>query len=175
MGNGDQLSSMTENTDVVRATTEDALVADHVTSGGPVAVAEEHRADKSAGVSIQIAEALPPLPDIDEVEPLSEKDLACIAAVRKVLEEYGALSRFGMTLLHEHFTIADDEIMMESVDKANRVLTTRPVKAAEHPIENSIETSWRLDSSTGLQRCERYCQKPYGPNGPHMGGHATVG
>jgi hypothetical protein len=124
---------------------------------------------------MKVQELLPPLPDIDEVEPVAEKDEACIQAVRKVLEEHGALSRFGVVLLHEHFDIADDEIMMEFVDKESRTLTTRPVKAAEHDEEMSIQTSWRLDSRTGRQRCERYCQRPYGPNGPHITGHATVG
>lgn len=120
-------------------------------------------------------ELLPPLPDIDDVEPLSGNDDACIRAVRAVLAEHGALSRFGLVLLHDHFEVTDDEVMMEFVDKENRVLTTKPVKAADHAEETSIQTSWRLDSFSGRQRCERYCQKPYGPNGPHIQGHATVG
>ena len=116
-------------------------------------------------------EVLPPLPDIDDVAPISKADQECLAALRSVLAEHGALQRFGVTLLHDHFPVSDDEIMMETVDKATRTLTTRPVKAADHPIENSVETSWRLDSLTGLARCERVCQRPYGPNGPHTGNH----
>lgn len=120
-------------------------------------------------------ERLPALPDIDEVEPLSDNDQACIEDVRRVLEAHGALSRFGVVLLHEPFGIADDEVMMEFVDKARRTLTTVPVKAAEHREENSIQTAWRLDSSSGLQRCERHCMRPYGPNGPHVAQHIPVG
>lgn len=124
---------------------------------------------------MQPLEVLPPLPDIDEVAPLSDADHECIAAVRRVLEQHGALQRFGLTLLHDHFPIADDEIMMETVDKTARTLTTRPVMAADHPIENSVESSWRLDSHIGLARCERVCQRPYGPNGPHTGNHIPAG
>jgi hypothetical protein len=123
---------------------------------------------------VQALEVLPPLPDIDEVEPISEKDQACIDAVRAVLKEYGALSRFGITLLHQHFAVSEDEVMMEFVDKENRVLTTRPVKAVDHPSENSVETSWRLDSLTGTKKCETRCNKPYGKNGPHIKQHYTV-
>lgn len=124
---------------------------------------------------MRIPEALPALPDIDEVEPVSDKDQACIQAIRRVLEEHGALSRFGIVLMHEHFDIATDEVMMEFVDKANRTLTTKPVKATDHPEENSIQTVWRLDSPTGMQRCERHCMRPYGPNGPHITQHIPVG
>lgn len=124
---------------------------------------------------MQIQDVLPTLPDIGDVQPLSVSDEACIQEVRQVLAKHGALSRFGVTLLHEHFDIADDEVMMEFVDKDNRVLTTRPVKAIDHAEENSLQTSWRLDSMTSRQRCERYCARPYGPNGPHITQHATVG
>jgi hypothetical protein len=120
-------------------------------------------------------EVLPRLPDIDEVEPLSESDLSCMKALRGVLKEHGALSRFGITLLHSHFDVADDEVMMEFVNKENRTLTTRPVKAVDYPDGYSVETSWRLDSQTGVQRCEQQCAKPYGAKGPHVRQHFTVG
>jgi hypothetical protein len=125
--------------------------------------------------ALSTLEILPTLPDIDEVEPMSEKDRACVADIRAVLEKHGALSRFGISLLHEHFDIGDDEVMVESVDKENRVLTTRPVKMADHDAVNSIETNWRLDSVTGLARCERQCVFPYGPKGPHIMQHFMVG
>lgn len=130
--------------------------------------------DKAQGAGVEV---LPPLPDIDEVAPLSEKDSSCIAEMREVLARHEALSRFGITLLHEHFTVADDEVMVEFVDKDNRVLTTRPVKAAEHPAMNSVETSWRLDSQASLQRCERVCYRINGPDGQsvHDSHHVATG
>lgn len=120
-------------------------------------------------------EVLPALPDVDDVEPLSENDRACMEDLRRVLEKHGALSRFGIMLLHRHFALADDEALVEFVDVDTRTLTTRPVKAADWPAENAIETNWRLDSQTSLQRCEKQCAKPYGPNGQHIRQHFTTG
>lgn len=124
---------------------------------------------------MRMPEPLPSLPDIDDVEPVSEKDTPCIQAVRDVLAQYGALQRFGLTLLHGHFDVGDDEILMEFVDKRNRTMTIRPVEETEHDPEKSIETSWRLDTPTGMQCCERHCMRPYGPNGPHITQHIPVG
>lgn len=124
---------------------------------------------------MDVLEPLPALPDIDEVEPLNASDQACMEELRSVLERHGALQRFGVTLLHEHFEISADEVMMEYVDKDRRELLTKPVAASGELEVNSVQTSWRLDSLTSMQRCERYCQQPYGPRGPHIDGHATVG
>lgn len=116
---------------------------------------------------------LPPLPDIDQVEPVSAADDAIFAEIRTVLERHGALSRFGVTLLHQHFDISDDEALVESVDKVNRVLTTSP--APKNGGVPTVETSWRLDSPDGTRRCETQCNRPYGPSGPHIPQHYTVG
>jgi len=123
---------------------------------------------------MQTPQPLSPLPDIDDVRPISDEDQECIQDVRQVLIDHGALGRFGLTLLHEHFEVGPDEIMMEFVDKEERVLTTRPIRAAGHSAENSIQTSWRLDTLDGMQYCERYCERPWGPSGPHTGGHARI-
>jgi hypothetical protein len=120
-------------------------------------------------------ETLPPLPDIDEVEAFSEKDHACINAIREILRQHEALGRFGLTLLHSHFNVTNDEVLVETVDTETRTLVTRPVKADDKTIGNSIETSWRLDSPTGLARCETRCNKTWGPNGPHIRQHFTIG
>lgn len=109
--------------------------------------------------------------DIDQVEPLSEKDEPVFAAVREALEQYGALDRFGLTLLHEHFDVDPDEVLVESVDKERRILTTQPVKASDIPPENLIQTSWRLDTGVALGTCIQTCSRPYGPLGPHTLGH----
>jgi len=117
---------------------------------------------------------LPPLPDIDAVEPFSEKDQACIQAVREALQQHGALSRFGLTLLHGHFPIANDEVLVEAVDVETRTLITRPVTVDSQSATNSVETSWRLDSPSGMARCESRCNKTWGPNGPHIRQHYTT-
>lgn len=101
---------------------------------------------------------LAPLPDIDEAEPVSSKDDAVFAEIRDVLERHDALSCFGVTLLHQHFDLAEDEALVESVDKVNRMMTTAPAhKDGGAP---TVETSWRLDSPDGMRRCETQCNPP---------------
>ena len=53
--------------------------------------------------------SLPELTDIDEVERLSESDQACFDDIREALRKHGKLQRFGVTLLHSHFPVQDDE------------------------------------------------------------------
>jgi hypothetical protein len=43
------------------------------------------------------------LPHIADVEPINEYERECLNAVRGVLESFGCLDRFGITLLHNHF------------------------------------------------------------------------
>jgi hypothetical protein len=124
---------------------------------------------------LQPREVLPPHPDINSVEPFSEADLACFEELRSVLERHNAQSRFGVTLLHQHFTTADDEILVESVDVNERTLTIQPVKMTQLVGTDTIETSWRLDSKEVMQRCESQCTRPYGPSGPHIRQHFTTG
>lgn len=104
------------------------------------------------------------LTNIDNVEPLGEHDHVIIGEIRAILEKHGALQRFGVTLLHSHFKVADDEILVETVDKRARKLTVQPISAAEvEHYGTPIETSWRLDSPDGKPTCLTYCFRA--PNG----------
>lgn len=53
------------------------------------------------------------LPDIDEVEHLSAADEPLMRELREVLGRHGAERRFGLMLLHEHFAIGEDEVLVE--------------------------------------------------------------
>ena len=66
--------------------------------------------------------------DISEVAPISENDDACLSDIQTVLKKYGNLNRFGVTLIHKHFDLADDEIMLETTDEEKREHWVRPVK-----------------------------------------------
>ncbi len=97
-------------------------------------------------------------PRIDSIEPMGDGDRVVIDAVREVLEQHGALERFGLTLLHSHFDLNDDEILVEKVDAENRTLTISPMPAQEAMASGDpIETSWRLDSPSGNPQCLVYC------------------
>ena len=98
----------------------------------------------------------PPLPDINDVGPLSAADHACMEEIREVLLRRGCLQRFGLMLLHRHFPLGDDEVLVESVDAQNRVITQVPRKASF--VGRGIETAWRFDMFKETQRCETLCE-----------------
>lgn len=102
-------------------------------------------------------ETLSPLPDIHEVEPFNEDDVACFEELRAVLMKHGKLTRFGVTLLHDHFPIAEDEILMESCDVATRTLTIQPVAKAEYAKRTTVGTNWRLDANEVRMGCTQVC------------------
>src|SRR4029077_2102417 len=80
--------------------------------------------------------------DIEDVEPLNDSDLECLAEVRDVLKKYGKRERFGVALLHKHFDMFADEQLVEYTDAETRVLTIKPVKRDE--AGQTIETIWEL-------------------------------
>lgn len=107
------------------------------------------------------------LPDIDDVVPLADADEQLIAELRGVLDRHGAVQRFGITLLHQHFDVTDDEVLVETVDPTTRTLTIRPESAAQFEGMKSIETQWRLDDPHGMLRCVQVC--PGGSSSNHQG------
>jgi hypothetical protein len=102
------------------------------------------------------------LPPIDEIGVLSDKDRACLDAIRSVLDEHGCLDRFGVNLLHRHFELADDEILVEQVDDAGRKLVVKPVRlsvvAADMPTAYETQWHWRRSPSGEVaQICVQRC------------------
>jgi hypothetical protein len=87
------------------------------------------------------------LPDITDVRPVGPADRACLTELRAVLARHAALDRFGITLLHDHFPMGDDEQLMETCDPATRTLTIRPeaLDEIDHRSGSVIETMWHFD------------------------------
>ena len=83
------------------------------------------------------------LKDIDDIEPLNDSDLPCLLEVRDVLKKHNRLSRLGVCLLHSHFDLNSDEIMLEYTDAEQRVLTTKAVRN-DHNTDNKVATMWML-------------------------------
>lgn len=96
------------------------------------------------------------LPDIDNVAPLGDSDQQCLSEIAAVLRRHGLESRFGVALLHTHFEVGADEVLVESVDVAQRTLTTTPRPRSDS--RSAIETLWRFDSPTAARQCETLCQ-----------------
>lgn len=111
----------------------------------------------------------PELPEIDDCPPFDDKDEACFAELREVLARHGMTHRFGMTLLHRHFTVQSDEILLESCDVAGRRLLVSPVPRASLKATHSRPTNWRLDSLTATQECTQVCSYESGDSGVHSG------
>ena len=70
------------------------------------------------------------LPDIDlpAMQALDDGDWECLDEIGGLLIAKGANDRFGVTLLHSHFPIGDNEIMIEEPRTGERAFTLRPVE-----------------------------------------------
>lgn len=68
--------------------------------------------------------------DVDKV--LKSNGEEWFYELRDVLKKHNALDRFGITLLHKHFDVADDEIMLETTDVGNRTLHMQPIKTKDY-------------------------------------------
>ncbi len=70
------------------------------------------------------------LPDIDSpaMQALDDGDWECLDEIGGLLIAKGANDRFGVTLLHSHFPIGDNEIMIEEPRTGERAFTLRPVE-----------------------------------------------
>ena len=71
------------------------------------------------------------LQDIDDVRKIDDSDAPCLEEIRLVLEKYNCLNRFGVSLLHSHFQVAEDEMLLETTDPAKREHWVRPIKRSE--------------------------------------------
>jgi hypothetical protein len=70
-----------------------------------------------------------PLPTFEESKGLGPQDSQFVRDLVDVLEKHGNLDRFGLCLLHEHFPVACDEVLVETHDLAARTLQIRVDKA----------------------------------------------
>jgi hypothetical protein len=108
------------------------------------------------------------LDHIADVKPIDDSDAECLEEVRLVLQKHDALRRFGIALLHNHFELADDEMMLEMTDAERREHVVRPVKTS-YPAENGFTAQTTIvsfDEHGYSQRC--------GCN-PQTSGHSHIG
>ena len=97
---------------------------------------------------------VPDLPHITEVDVYDEvRDRGLFDELKAVLEKHKAASRFGVTLLHQHFSLASNEVLCESTDSIARIQEVRPIPKASLADEPHIVTSWRLDLQEPLMAC----------------------
>lgn len=116
-----------------------------------------------------IAMAYRNLTDIDEVPPLTEADRECLSEIREVLKRHERLDRFGVMLLHTHFPILDDEVLLETCDVDQRRLTLEVAPKTVLQSREIVPTSWRLRDDATLTGCYQACVKAHG--GSHSRRH----
>ncbi|MEO4017567.1 hypothetical protein [Pseudomonas rossensis] len=96
------------------------------------------------------ADDQPTTPSFAEAKPLGEEDAPFIGELHALLERHGNTKRFGIFLLHNHFAIKGDEIMLESNDPDARTLHMEVVKRTDLP-EGKF-TSWRMSGTQPLDK-----------------------
>ncbi len=88
------------------------------------------------------------LPTFDDAQPLGAGDEAFVKEVHALLAKHGNLHRFGLTLLHEHFALEDDEVLRETNDPEARSLSMEVVKRSELADVDFKATSWHFSTMT---------------------------
>lgn len=97
------------------------------------------------------------LNDAEDVDGISPADADCLHAIQSVLQQYHALDRFGINLLHRHFALQDDEILLETTDEHTRLQTVRPVKRDAATGAMKV-TAFRFADGDALGRAALYCR-----------------
>jgi hypothetical protein len=93
------------------------------------------------------------IPNIRGLRPVGAEDQECLDEIRHVLAKHGALQRFGVTLLHEHFAMSGDEILKEYCDEDNRTMVLTPTKRSDLDAEKVLFTAWDLGTGEPLVGC----------------------
>ncbi len=93
------------------------------------------------------------LPNIKDVSPLSDGDNMLMSELADVLRKHDAIDRFGITLMHSHFLVTDDEMLLETCDIEGRTLMIRPVPKSDLDGLDYVTTSWHLGSGKPQMAC----------------------
>jgi len=108
------------------------------------------------------------LDNIDDVRPIDESDAPCLNEIRGVLAKHGCLDRFGVSLLHSHFDLAADEMLLETTDVSKREHWVRPVKkAALAKMNLDAQTTVLCFDSDGYSQACGCCRDNHGHTGRH--------
>ncbi|MET7932648.1 hypothetical protein [Streptomyces sp. NPDC005322] len=101
----------------------------------------------------------PTLPPFEEAEGLGPQDAKFVQDLIAVLEKHGNLDRFGLCLLHDHFPLDTDEVLVETNDPASRTLQTRVEKADR--TRHVKPSQWRFLPRVHHSRSVEFAGEPY--------------
>jgi hypothetical protein len=88
------------------------------------------------------------VPELNGVTPLDADDLACMAELRDVLERHRRLHRFALHLVHRHFDLAADEVLVEYTDERSREQRLHVEPRASAALRDAVATTWRFDAAS---------------------------
>ncbi|MBL7821435.1 MAG: hypothetical protein JNL65_12535 [Saprospiraceae bacterium] len=108
------------------------------------------------------------LSNIQEVALITKDDADCLAELKEIILKYGKENKFGISLLHKHFDLLEDEMLVETINVKDRVLTTTPVHVDEQRKNSLVQTVWCFSKDQSLVKgCEFFC--PTDDKGRHRG------
>ncbi|MEU3954360.1 hypothetical protein ACIG54_21595 [Streptomyces achromogenes] len=90
-----------------------------------------------------------PLPRFEEAEGLGPEDSEFVRDIVAVLAKHGNLDRFGLCLLHDHFPLAADEVLVETNDSRARTLHVQVEKADR--TRHAKASQWRFVPHAGRE------------------------
>src|SRR5215470_7449232 len=100
--------------------------------------------------TVPLAFAVNCLAGIDRVERRLDSEASLFGEIRELLKRYDVEKKYGLALLHKHFDLADDEVLVEYTDIENRTLITRPAPRSEASAGDAVETVWSLESGDAV-------------------------
>ncbi|MCG7204621.1 hypothetical protein [Streptomyces arenae] len=98
---------------------------------------------------INVSASRTSLPRFEEAEALGPQDAEFVRDLVAVLAKHGNLNRFGLCLLHDHFPIAADEVLVETNDPQARTLHAGVEKV--NSTGHSKASQWRFVPHADLE------------------------
>lgn len=109
------------------------------------------------------------LRDLRDVAPIDAEDIACMNELRQVLTRHDRLGRFALHLVHKHFDISADEMLVETSDPSTRELHLHVEPRANAALAGAIPPSWTLDTDRASVTCVCAVRSSQG----HLGRHES--
>ncbi len=81
--------------------------------------------------------------DIDDVSPYSEEDVKVIAQLGKVLIAHNMHQRFGISLIHKHYDLKENEIVLETTSEQNAKEFSMSVASFDNQ-SDVLPSMWRF-------------------------------
>ena len=77
----------------------------------------------------------------------TESDKVCFEEIIEVLKKYNLIDKYGIGLLHDHFPIHLDEVLLETI------------KREDAKNVNHFETAWYFDKDTNNIICSQISER----------------